>query len=242
MTRAVAFLAAALLAATLGAAQNAPSGAAAGRQTSSEVSGQSKTVTGCLSSSSLGDNHFKITDDQDGKVYSLTGLTDQLTSHAGQKVKITGLDNSKASASTNGYESPNPSAGATQDNGTGTGGNSGAAASPTTSGRNSLQVTSVEKLADHCSEAGSAKPQGAGSQAAQRESAQVKLIAYQASDDDGTLAGSSDQKAATKADTAAQNAALDQVGTNDLPRTATALPLLGILGLGSLVAGFIVRR
>ena len=245
MTRAVAFLAAALLAATLGAAQNAPVGAAAGSQSSGDVSGQSRVITGCLSSSSLGDNHFKLTD-ENGKVYSLTGLTDQLTSHAGQQVRITGIDNSKSGSDSNGYDSSNPSAGSAQDGGSGTSGNSGAAASPEKAGRLALQVTSVEKLSDHCSSLGTRKPEGAEVQA-ERKSAQVKLISYKdvtTVDDDGTLAGSSDggQNSSTQAENSAQNSTPDQTNNNDLPRTATALPLLGILGLGSLVAGFIVRR
>ena len=244
MNRAVAFLAAALLAATLGEAQNAPTGAAAGSQSSGDVSGQSKTITGCLSSSSLGDNHFKLTDEK-GRVYNLTGLTDQLTSHAGQQVRITGIDNSKSGSASNGYDSPNPNAGSAQDNGSGNSGNSGAAASPEKSGRSALQVTAVEKLADHCSSSGT-RNEGAGIQA-ERKSAEVKFISYKpaaATDDDGNLAGSSDggQNSATPAETSAQNGTADQASATDLPRTASALPLLGILGLGSLVAGFIVRR
>jgi len=242
MTRAVAFLAAALLAATLGAAQNSPTGAAAGSQSSGDVSGQSKNVTGCLSSSSLGDNHFKLTD-QKGNVYNLVGLTDQLISHAGQEVRITGIDNSKGESSSNAYDSPNPSAGSSHNDGSGTGGNSGAAASASTSGRMSLQVTAVQKLADHCSGAGN-KPEGAGARISERPSAQVKLISYRnvEATDDGTLAGSDGGQSSTQTDTSAASTTPDAAGSNDLPRTATALPLLGILGLGSLVAGFIVRR
>ncbi len=242
MTRAVAFLAAALLAATLGAAQNSPTGAAAGSQSSSDVSGQSKSVTGCLSSSSLGDNHFKLTDEK-GNVYILAGLTDQLTSHAGQEVRITGIDNSKGESSSNAYDSPNPSAGSSHNDGSGAEGSSGAAASASSSGRKSLQVTAVQKLADHCS--GANKPEGAGAQISERPSAQIKLISYrnvEATDDDGTLAGSDGGQSSTQTDTSGASTTPDAAGSNDLPRTATALPLLGILGLGSLVAGFIVRR
>ncbi|HZQ68622.1 MAG TPA: hypothetical protein VFA68_08895 [Terriglobales bacterium] len=244
MTRAVAFLAAALLAATLGAAQNAPTGAAAGSQRSSDVNGQSHTITGCLSSSSLGDNHFKLTEDKTGAVYNLTGLTDQLTSHAGQEVRVTGVDNSKGSPNAGSYDSPNPSAGPTQDKG-GTASNPNAAASSGGSDRMSLQVTSVEKIADHCSSVGNGKPQGAGAES-QRAAASVKFISYKggtATDGEGTLAPSSDvgQNNSTQTDAPTQNGTQDET-TTDLPRTATALPLLGILGLGSLVAGFIVRR
>lgn len=240
MSRAVAFLAAALLAATIGAAQNGPTGAAAASsQASGDTSGQTRTITGCLSSSSFGDNHFNLTEEKTGKVYSLAGLTDQLTSHAGQEVRITGIDNSSNSASGSGaYDSPNPNA----DTGRSSAQNSNpdGAASPTKSGRQSLQVTAVQKIADHCSNSSeSNKPKGADIQAEDREQAHVRLISYKTiADDEGTLAGSSDQNSA-HADSSAPTGA-DQA--NDLPRTATALPLLGILGLGSLVAGFIVRR
>jgi hypothetical protein len=242
MTRAVAFLAAALLAATLGAAQNTPTGA--GSQSSSDVNGQSVTVTGCLSSSSLGDNHFKLTDDK-GKVYSLAGLTDQLTSHAGQQVRITALDDSKNRSNSNASDSPNPSAGSAHNGGSGTSGNSGAAASAGSSSPQSLQVTSIQKMSDHCANGAGNKPEGIGAQTSERASAQVKLISYKsvvATDDDGTLAGSDGGQSSTEPATAAQGTTPDPAATNDLPRTATALPLLGILGLGSLVAGFIVRR
>lgn len=243
MTRAVAFLAAALLAATLGAAQNSLDSSAAGSRPSSEISGQSKTVTGCLSSSSLGDNHFKLTDES-GNVYNLVGLTDQLTSHAGQQVRITGIDNSNKQSGSNGYDSPNPSAGSARNDGSGTGGNSGAEASESATGRMSLQVTAIQKLSDHCSKK-EGKPEGAGAQLSERPSAQVRLISYRnigATDDDETQAGSDGGQSSTQNDTSAANPLPDQAGSNDLPRTATALPLLGILGLGSLVAGFIVRR
>jgi hypothetical protein len=241
MNRAVAFLAAALLAATLGVAQNAPTGAAAGSQSSGEQQGQSKAITGCLSSSSLGENHFTITDETSGTVYRLSGLTDQLVSHAGQKVRVTGVDQSNQSSNSSAYDTPNTSASRTSDN-SGKSGNSAASGSSTTTGNNSLQVTSVQKLADHCSSTGAAKPQG-GAQTEARASAQVKLISYKTvADDEGALAGASEPGNATQADSSAQNGTVDQANANDLPRTATALPLLGILGLGSLVAGFIVRR
>lgn len=241
MIRAVAFFAAALLAATLGAAQNSPTGTTAGSE-STDVNGTTKTVTGCLSSSSLGDNHFKLTDEK-GNVYSLAGLTDQLTSHAGQEVRITGIDNSKGQTSSNSYGSSTPSAGSGGNDGSGTGGTSDAGSSASASGDKSLQVTTVQKLADHCSTG--SKPAGAEAEVSERPSAQVKLISYKnvgATDDDGTLAGSDGGQSPNQPETSAANSTPDAASSNDLPRTATALPLLGILGLGSLVAGFIVRR
>ena len=242
MTRAVAFLAAALLAATLGAAQNSPTGVAAGSQLPVTFSGQTTTVTGCLSSSSLGDNHFNLTDEK-GNVYSLAGLTDQLTSHAGQEVRITGIDNSKdesnSNATTPQTQAPDPSVMTVPEPGATLG-----SGIPGLHSRKSLQVTAVQKLADHCSSTGS-KPEGADAQISERPSAQVKLISYK---NVGAIVRRRDSgrfrrgRSSTQIDAAAQNTTPDQAGTNDLPRTATALPLLGILGLGSLVAGFIVRR
>src|SRR2546430_5621300 len=104
MTKAVAFLAAALLAATLGVAQDtSTSGTASSQsstpstQSSSPASGQSSTVQGCLSSTS--DNNFTLTQDQTGMVFTLSGSADQLKAHVGHEVAITGQQASGSSAS-----------------------------------------------------------------------------------------------------------------------------------------------
>src|SRR6266705_368385 len=95
MTKAVAFLSAALLAATLGVAQDTSTSGTAGSQSStsstqssSPASGQNSTIQGCLNSTS--DNNFTLTQDQTGMVFTLSGSADQLKAHVGHEVAITG--------------------------------------------------------------------------------------------------------------------------------------------------------
>lgn len=235
MTRAVAFLAAALLAATLGAAQDtSASGTASGQNTTSNStttsSGQSTTsnstttnstasshasqnatVDGCLSGSALGDNSFKLTD-QDGTVYALTGNTDQLKSHVGHEVSITGQKTSTSDASSTSAKSSD-SASEERSSSSSTG--------------NSIQVNSVTMVSDHCKSAGNGP-------AAKLKGARLIRASMQS-------APAADQDASASNPPPAQTGAAAK-NKNDLPNTATLLPLLGMLGLGSLVAGFLVRR
>src|SRR5436190_16491750 len=116
MTKAVAFLSAALLAATLGVAQDTSTSGTAGSQSStsstqssSPASGQNSTVQGCLASTS--DNNFTLTQDQTGMVFTLSGSADQLKAHVGHEVAITGqqASGSSASASNNSASTTSPS-------------------------------------------------------------------------------------------------------------------------------------
>jgi hypothetical protein len=86
MNRAAAVLAAALLAATLGAAQTSSASDAASSQNNNSPS--ITTVRGCLSSSSLGDNHFTLTQNQTGMVFTLSGQADQLRPQVGTTFPI----------------------------------------------------------------------------------------------------------------------------------------------------------
>src|SRR5256886_11061026 len=97
MTKAVAFLSAALLAATLGVAQDTSTSGTASSQSSSPATGQNSTVQGCLSSTS--DNNFTLTQDQTGMVFTLSGSADQLKAHVGHEVAITGQQASGSAAS-----------------------------------------------------------------------------------------------------------------------------------------------
>src|SRR5438093_12916771 len=104
MTKAVAFLSAALLAATLGVAQDTSTSGTAGSQSntsstqsSSPASGQNSTVQGWLASTS--GNNFTLTQDQTGMVFTLSGSADQLKAHVGHEVAITGQQASGSSAS-----------------------------------------------------------------------------------------------------------------------------------------------
>jgi hypothetical protein len=62
----------------------------------------------------------------------------------------------------------------------------------------------------------------------------------------GPAANNSAHSAATAADDSrVENSALEQeaaANNGQLPQTSTILPLLGLIGLGSLVAGFFARR
>ena len=143
MTKAVAFLSAALLAATLGVAQDtSTSGTASSQsstsstQSSSPASGQNSTVQGCLNSTS--DSNFTLTQDQTGMVFTLSGSADQLKAHVGHEVAITGQQASGSAASST-----------TPDN-------SAASSASSNASGNTLQVSDVKMIADHCNAAGAA--------------------------------------------------------------------------------------
>src|SRR5439155_21937893 len=97
MTKAVAFLSAALLAATLGVAQDTSTSGTASSQSSSAATGQDSTVQGCLSSTS--DNNFTLTQDQTEMVFNLSGSADQLKAHVGHEVAIISQQASCSAAS-----------------------------------------------------------------------------------------------------------------------------------------------
>src|SRR5437762_13448924 len=151
MTKAVAFLSAALLAATLGVAQDTSTSGTASSQSSSPATGQNSTVQGCLSSTS--DTNFTLTQDQTGMVFTLSGSADQLKAHVGHEVAITGQQASGSAAS-----SSNNSASTTSPSG-----------SSNASG-DTLQVSDVKMISDHCAAAGSA-PSGSASSTAPDASA-----------------------------------------------------------------------
>src|SRR5207247_6681320 len=172
MTRAVAIRSAALLAATLGVAQDTSQSGTTGTQntpststpstpdqsstssTSSQSttsttdqssqstqntmssSGQNTTIQVCLSASAMSDNNFTRTQDQTGTVYTLTGNTADLKSHVGHEVSISGQAVSGNAASAN-TSSGAPSS------------STGSSASANAGG-NTLQVSSVQMISDHC--------------------------------------------------------------------------------------------
>jgi hypothetical protein len=155
---------------------------------------QTATVQGWLSSSSLGDNTFTLTQDQTGTVYTLTGNTTHLQSHVGHEVAVRGLVVSNASISQATCQaSSDPSRAVPNLTGRST---------PNHTTENTLQVSGAEMVSDHCVETGTTPPSGAAT-----------------SRDDFRPATSENS-----------------------PQPTTVLPLLGLLGLGSLIAGLIVRR
>lgn len=133
MNRAQAFLSLALFAATLGMAQTISIAGAGSNSSSPSVT--ESILRGCLSSSSLGDDHFTLTQDQTGTVFTLTGLTDQLRENVGHQVEVTGEVLSDSTAPDGNHKASGDT------------------------GDHALRIKSVRALADHCA-ASSMDPRG----------------------------------------------------------------------------------
>jgi hypothetical protein len=93
-----------------------------------------------------------------------------------------------------------------------------------------IEVTETKIVSDHCS-----SPAGAG----EKPSAEAS---DPAAGDEHSLSSPQSPGGARLLATAVR---LDEAATDggrELPQTSTILPLLGLIGLGSLVAGFFARR
>jgi hypothetical protein len=225
MIRAAAVFSSALLAAALGAAQTSSASGAASSQSNNSPS--STSIRGCLSSSSLGDNHFTLTQNQTGTVFTLSGQADQLQSQVGHEVEIAGTDVSNSSSENL----------ATNNDGNGSAAqNNGSTSIPNNTGRHALEVTGVRMLTDHCT-ASSVGPSG-GPDIPQTPPTNTPHISHRGS---GLR---SNQKADSKEfrDTPTSLSSVDAIPNANLPGNTRVLPLLGVVGLCSLLAGFVVRR
>jgi hypothetical protein len=215
MIRAAAILSSALLAATLGAAQTPSKGDAASGQSSS--SGEAiLDVQGCLSSSSFGDNHFTLTQDQTGTVFTLSGQAEQLRAQVGHEVEVTAKDVSSTAPEESGDDEKN-------ENGP----------VPSDAGKNALEVTSVRVVADHCT-ASSMSPPGASPNSVPQSSKSGEASSAPANHHSIAKWAKSVNEALAR---------LPNPGsTNSLPEPPPVLPLLGMVGLCSLVTGFLLRK
>jgi hypothetical protein len=126
--------------------------------TTTEQTTSGNAIRGCLSGSS---GNWMLTD-ATGVSYRLLGSDSQLSDNVNKEVEVMGTPGTSASASAS--NSPDTSAGAsagsassTPDNSTGAAGNSTAHA--TASSTKTLDVTSVRKVADSCSNANQTVPQ-----------------------------------------------------------------------------------
>jgi hypothetical protein len=219
MFRAATFAWATLLAAALATAQNAPARGAADEPASSTTDSNT-TIRGCLSSSSLGDNHFTLTQDQTGKVFTLSGIAEQLRLHVGHEVEVTGqnISSTGSSSSQTDKEADADKAGvpaperSEDDKGAGK-------ASDT--GDHALEATRVRMLTDHCT-ASSVGP---------RSSTPALPVA--------SLHGASlDPEIRLDPRSNQSTRSLDGNPGNSI----AILRLVGIVGLCCLVAGFFARR
>ena len=93
MTRAVVFLAVAMVAASLGLVAQDNSGAISN---SNDSAPRNVTVTGCLSTSPSGGYTLA---DEHGTIYALSGNTDALRNHSSQKIEVAGTQQLSSSSS-----------------------------------------------------------------------------------------------------------------------------------------------
>jgi len=98
MTRAVVFLAAAMVAASLGSVAQDTSGGISNQGRNDNAS-RNITVTGCLSTSASGG--YFLSDDH-GTTYALAGNADNLRNHTSQQIEVSG----KQQPSSNGSSGP----------------------------------------------------------------------------------------------------------------------------------------
>jgi hypothetical protein len=157
MKKAILLGGALMLCTALALAQDTPSSGAssqAGASTSSSdqatASAGTNTVQGCLTGTS---GNYMLTD-ATGVMYQLTGDESQLSTNVNKQVEVTGTAGAKASASaTNNPDTSAPgsstSGTASDTSGSSTGSSTGASANANAA--KTLQVTSINKIADSCS-------------------------------------------------------------------------------------------
>ena len=224
MTRAVVFLAATLVAASLGVvAQENSTGSGAGQnnntaQGSTDSSAQpTLTITGCLAAPDTGGSY--ILTDASGIAFRLTGNTDSLQGHTGQQVQATGQHVVADNLSSN---------------------TSSAASSPTdkihrkSADAGTVRVTEAKVVAEHCQPVGGSQPNSGGNEGPSASASRPTVVEAAATRN----SNNSDSVEQTASDEDARSAR----ASAQLPQTSTLLPLLGLIGLGSLVAGFFARR
>jgi hypothetical protein len=219
MTRAVVFLAATLLAASLGVVAQENSTDKAPKQNNNSAqnsteNARSISVTGCLAAPATGGSY--ILTDASGMAFTLTGNTDSLQGHIGHEIQVTGQHEVGASTSTTASSSPSDAIhGKSADGGT-------------------LRVAETKVIGDHCQPVGSSQPRSGVNQ---NPGASTSRQAVVVADAPGN-SNNNDSVEQTASDEDARNARANA----QLPQTSTLLPLLGLIGLGSLVAGFFARR
>lgn len=219
MTRVVVFLIATVVAWPQLGAQANPSPTAqpaATEQAATDNSAQrTVTVTGCLGQNDA-NGAFTLTD-HTGRKFMLAGNTATLTGHSQQEVQITGQQqfnaNSESETSAQSRSQSETPAGPAESEAKAT----------------VVQVREVKIISDHCS-----LPTAGEKPSAERSDPPAP--------DQHSLRASGATRGARLIETAADGDDASTAGARELPQTSTILPLLGLIGLGSLVAGFFARR
>lgn len=110
-----------------------------------------------------------------------------------------------------------------------------------------LAAASVGVFAQDSPQSASAPPQD-GNQSTQAETSRSQTVTQSASPSDSNAARPAApntrpaQSRDNKVPNGTQSASGNDIPAQQLPQTSTILPLLGLIGLGSLVAGLFARR
>ncbi len=163
MKRIAFLIPATILAAALAFAQDTPSGSNAQNSTPSQSTNtpsNGQTMRGCLGGST---GSYTLTDSHTGTVYTLTGSTDNLSSKVGHEVEVTGqLAATVSSSASSTNNSGNNNSDTTNNSGTNSASGSSSSGSSTSTTNssgsavsNTIQVSNVTDVADHCSAGGS---------------------------------------------------------------------------------------
>ncbi len=168
MKRIAFLIPATILAAALAFAQDTPSGSNAQNSTPSQSTNtpsNGQTMRGCLGGST---GSYTLTDSHTGTVYTLTGSTDNLSGKVGHEVEVTGqfaagqlaATVSSAASSTNNSGNNNSGTTNNSDTNSASGSSSSGSSTSTTNSSgsavsNTIQVSNVTDVADHCSAGGS---------------------------------------------------------------------------------------
>jgi hypothetical protein len=170
-------------------------------------------------------------------------MADQLRPQVGHDVEITGTNisnsDSETSSTSNDKSSPASQSMGAQNN------------SSSSTGKNALEVTGVRMLTDHCT-ASSVGPSGGPDipQSPPQGSPHISGPTATSVSQTAANAASAREASTTSTNSMDANASLilnamvrnDPAPDDNLPAGSGVLPLLGVAGLCSLFAGFIVRR
>jgi hypothetical protein len=139
------FSAVVLLCASFGWAQDQSQAPATDNSNSAQVG----TVRGCLGGS---DGNYTLTQDQSGSMFKLVGGDDQLKTHVGQEVLVTGQLSAGSASGDQG------SAGASANANANSSGATATSSTGSASSGNMVQVTDVKMVSQTCSSGSSAPP------------------------------------------------------------------------------------
>jgi hypothetical protein len=195
--------------------------------TSAGVNSNSSTVQGCLGGT---DGKYVVTQDN-GTAVTLVGDTAKLTDHVGHKVQITGQVVTSGSSDSASAQNP------------------GGSSTPSTATPDTFQVSDVSMVSEHCGSTGStsAAPADSNTTVAQSDTASPTSDSASATPSAAMSSPAPSASVATPAPTPTNTATPTQsandapVAANNngenLPQTASNLPLLALVALGFLIAG-----